>query len=55
LRDISPRGARIAGAEVLGLPQTFELRIPDGVGGYSLEAIRRGGRLSSGPEGRPLD
>jgi len=35
LRDISPRGARIAGAEVLGLPQTFELRIPDGVGGYS--------------------
>jgi len=50
LRDISPRGARTTGAEVLGLPQTFELRIPT-----ELEAIRRGGRLSSGPEGRPLD
>jgi hypothetical protein len=35
LRDISPAGARIGGAEVVGLPQTFELRIPDGVGGYS--------------------
>jgi hypothetical protein len=35
LRDISPRGARIAGAQVVSLPQTFELRIPDGVGGYS--------------------
>ncbi len=35
LRDVSPRGARIAGAQVVGLPQTFELRIPDGVGGYS--------------------
>jgi hypothetical protein len=35
LRDISPRGARITGAQVVGLPQTFELRIPDGLGGYS--------------------
>jgi PilZ domain len=35
LRDISPRGTRIAGAQVVGLPQTFELRIPDGLGGYS--------------------
>jgi hypothetical protein len=26
LRDISPAGARIGGAEVAGLPQTFELR-----------------------------
>jgi hypothetical protein len=25
LRDISPRGARITGAQVVGLPQTFEL------------------------------
>ena len=35
LRDISPAGARIAGAELTGLPSTFELRIPDGLGGYS--------------------
>jgi hypothetical protein len=35
LRDISPCGARIGGAQVIGLPQTFELRIPDGAGGYS--------------------
>ena len=35
VRDISPLGARIAGAGVTGLPATFELRIPDGLGGYS--------------------
>jgi hypothetical protein len=35
LRDISPLGARIAGPGVPRLPQTFELRVPDGAGGYS--------------------
>ncbi len=35
VRDISPLGARIAGARVTGLPPTFEFRIPDGLGGYS--------------------
>ena len=35
LRDISPVGARITGAELTGLPSTLELRIPDGFGGYS--------------------
>ena len=40
VRDISPAGARIGGAEVVGLPQTFELRIPDGVGGYSARRAR---------------
>jgi hypothetical protein len=35
LRDISPVGARIAGPGLAGLPKTFELQIPDSVGGYS--------------------
>jgi hypothetical protein len=35
LRNISPVGARIAGSGLIGLPQTFELRVPDGAGGYS--------------------
>ncbi len=35
VRNISPLGARIAGAAVAGLPETFELRIPDGFAGYS--------------------
>ena len=35
LRDISPLGARIAGARTDRPAPTFELRIPDGLGGYS--------------------
>jgi hypothetical protein len=40
VRNISPLGARIAGPAVAGLPETFELRIPDGVGGYSARQAR---------------
>jgi len=40
VRNISPHGARIAGRGVAGLPETFELRIPDGFGGYSARQAR---------------
>ncbi len=40
LRNISPRGARIAGDELVFLPPTFELRILDGFGGYSARQAR---------------
>jgi hypothetical protein len=40
VRNISPLGARIAGAELIDLPQTFELHIPDSLGGYSARQAR---------------
>ncbi len=40
LRDISSLGARIAGDGLFCLPQTFELRIHDGVGGHSARNVR---------------
>jgi len=40
VRNISPLGARIAGAGAAGLPETFEFRIPDGFGGYSARQAR---------------
>jgi hypothetical protein len=40
VRNITPLGARIAGASVAGLPETFELRIPDAVGGFSARQAR---------------
>ena len=40
VRNISPLGARIAGAGVARLAEIFELRIPDGFGGYSARQAR---------------
>ena len=40
LRDLSPRGARIVGDALICLPPTFELRIHDGYGGYSVRQAR---------------
>jgi len=40
LRDISPSGARIAGDALIALPPSFELRIYDGVGGFSARKAR---------------
>jgi hypothetical protein len=40
VRNIKPLGARIAGPGLAGLPETFELRIPDGFGGYSARQAR---------------
>ena len=40
LRGISPTGARISGDELFCLPHTFELRLQDGVGGYSARTAR---------------
>ncbi len=40
LRGVSAAGARICGDELFCLPKTFELRINDGVGGYSARKAR---------------
>ena len=40
LRGISPAGARISSDGLFCLPRTFELRIRDGVGGYSARKAR---------------
>jgi hypothetical protein len=40
LRDISPLGARITGDALACLPPTFELRILDGLGGFSARQVR---------------
>jgi PilZ domain len=40
VRNISPLGARISGPGIAGLPETFELRIPDGFGGHSARQAR---------------
>jgi hypothetical protein len=40
VRDISPRGARLASDGLISLPPTFELRILDGVGGHSARKAR---------------
>ncbi len=40
LRDVSATGARIVGDVLIGLPETFELRILDGFGGYVARKAR---------------
>jgi hypothetical protein len=40
LRDISPKGARIAGEGVEALPSFFELRIRTGLDDYSSRKVR---------------
>jgi PilZ domain len=40
LRDITPVGAKIAGDQLFCLPETFELGIRDGDGGYSVRGVR---------------
>jgi hypothetical protein len=40
LRDLSPQGARIIGDALIALPPTFEIRLPDGFGGYSARQAR---------------
>ncbi len=40
LRNISPLGARLVGDGLFRLPDTFELRILDSVGGYSARKAR---------------
>lgn len=40
VRDLSPRGARIAGDGLLDLPATVELRVQDSLGGASSRLAR---------------
>ena len=40
LRDISAAGARIEGDELICLPETFDLQILDGFGGYAARRAR---------------
>jgi hypothetical protein len=40
VRNLSPKGARIAGDGLLGLPPTVELRIKDSLGGVSARLAR---------------